>query len=43
MLVHSLGYAALFTDPITWAVLGIAAAALSTPPARAAGPAATRG
>lgn len=34
MLVHSLGYAAFFTDPITWAVLGIAAAALRPAPVR---------
>ena len=34
MLVHSLGYAAFFTDPITWAILGIAAAALRPAPAR---------
>lgn len=26
MVVHSLGYAAFFTDPITWALLGLAAA-----------------
>jgi hypothetical protein len=38
MLVHSLGYAAFFTDPITWAVLGIAAAALRAAPARAPEP-----
>jgi hypothetical protein len=32
MLVHSLGYAAFLTDPITWAVLAIAAAALVPAP-----------
>ncbi len=39
MLVHSLGYAAFFTDPIAWAVLGIAAAALRPAPAREPAPA----
>jgi hypothetical protein len=34
MLVHSLGYAAFFTDPITGAILGVAAAALRPAPAR---------
>jgi hypothetical protein len=33
MLVHSLGYAAFLTDPITWAVLAIAVAALRPAPA----------
>jgi len=32
MIVHSLGYAAFLTDPITWAVLAIAAAALAPAP-----------
>jgi hypothetical protein len=32
MLVHSLGYAAFLTDPITWAVLAIAVAALVPAP-----------
>ena len=44
MLIHSLGYAAFLTDPITWAVLAFAAATLvparateaATRPARAA-------
>ena len=36
MVVHSLGYAAFLTDPITWAVLAIAAgAARPLPRARA--------
>jgi O-antigen ligase len=38
MLVHSLGYAAFLTDPITWALLAIAAAALAPAPARAPEP-----
>jgi hypothetical protein len=29
--VHSLAYSGFFEDPITWLVLGIAAAALVTP------------
>ncbi|MBA2523080.1 MAG: O-antigen ligase family protein [Solirubrobacterales bacterium] len=29
MIVHSLGYAAFLTDPITWAILALAAAALA--------------
>ena len=41
MLVHSLGYAAFFIDPITWVVLAIAAAALVRAPATAAEPRAT--
>ena len=32
MLVHSLGYAAFFIDPITWVVLAIAATALVRAP-----------
>jgi hypothetical protein len=32
MLVHSLGYAAFLTDPITWALLAISAAALAPAP-----------
>ena len=43
MVVHSLGYAAFFTDPITWALLAVAAATLVRAPARqprAAAPAA---
>jgi len=32
MVVHSLGYAAFLTDPITWAVLALAAAALAPAP-----------
>ncbi len=32
MIVHSLGYAAFLTDPITWAVLAIAGAALVPAP-----------
>jgi O-Antigen ligase len=36
MLVHSLGYAAFLIDPITWAVLAIATAALVRAPAAAA-------
>jgi O-antigen ligase len=32
MLVHSLGYAAFLTDPITWTVLAIAVAALRRAP-----------
>ena len=35
MLVHSLGYAAFFIDPITWVVLAIAAAALVRAPSAA--------
>ncbi len=35
MVVHSLGYAAFLTDPITWALLAIAATALAPAPARA--------
>jgi O-antigen ligase len=34
MLVHSLGYAAFLTDPITWALLAMAAAALVPAPGR---------
>jgi hypothetical protein len=41
MLVHSLGYAAFFIDPITWVVLAIAAAALVRVPATAPEPRAT--
>ena len=33
LLVHSLGYAAFFTDPLTWAALGIAAGTLARAPA----------
>jgi O-antigen ligase len=33
MLVHSLGYAAFLTDPITWTVLAVAGAALAPAPA----------
>ena len=32
MLVHSLGYAAFFIDPITWVVLAVAATALVRAP-----------
>jgi len=41
MVVHSLGYAAFFTDPVTWVVLAVAAAALSPAAVRtpAGGPA----
>ncbi len=37
MFVHSLGYAAFLIDPITWAVLAIAATALVRAPRRASG------
>ncbi len=42
MIVHSLGYAAFFTDPITWALLGLGLAlpALDRAPAAASRPAA---
>ena len=33
MIVHSLGYAAFFIDPVTWVVLAIAAATLARAPA----------
>lgn len=34
LLVHSLGYAAFFTDPVTWAVLAFAAGSLAPVPVR---------
>jgi hypothetical protein len=34
MLVHSLGYAAFLTDPITWALLAMATVALAPAAAR---------
>jgi hypothetical protein len=34
LFVHSLAYSGFFEDPITWLVLGIAAAALAVPPPR---------
>ncbi|MFN8149591.1 MAG: O-antigen ligase family protein [Solirubrobacterales bacterium] len=45
LLVHSLGYAAFFTDPVTWAVLAFAAGSLAPVPVRSGGeePAGTPG
>jgi hypothetical protein len=37
LVVHSLLYAGFFEDPLTWGVLGLAAAVLATPAAQAAG------
>lgn len=38
MLVHSLGYAAFFSDPITWALLALATALSAAATSRAPGP-----
>jgi O-Antigen ligase len=38
LVVHSLLYAGLFEDPLTWGVIGLAAAALARAPARDATP-----
>jgi hypothetical protein len=35
LVVHSLLYAGFFEDPLTWGVVGLAAAALARVPARA--------
>jgi hypothetical protein len=34
LFVHSLLYAGFFEDPLTWGLLGVAAAALAAAPAR---------